>query len=284
MPYPAVVHNIMIASPSDVPDERRIARDVLHEWNSIYSRDREMVLLPIGWETHSTPQMGERPQEIINKQVLGNADVLIAVFWTRIGSPTGKSPSGTIEEIEEHIETGKPTLIYFSSAPVRPDSVDEEQYRSLKVFREECKQRGLIETYESVDEFRVKLTRNVAQLAITLTKPGEIDLVTSFERILAAGKQSKLSEEATSLLTEAANSRHGRILRSRSSSGLAIQAGGKNFVPDRSPRSESLWEDALKELINTGFIEDVGHRGEVFRVTTNGFKQADAFGAKKETA
>src|SRR5206468_6654815 len=106
MSYTATVVKVMIASPSDVPQERRLARDVIEEWNAIHAEDRGIVLMPVGWETHSSPEMGDRPQAIINRQLLRNSDLLIAVFWTRLGSPTGAAQSGTVEEIEEHLGAG----------------------------------------------------------------------------------------------------------------------------------------------------------------------------------
>jgi len=36
--------------------------------------------------------------------------------------------------MEEHITAGKPTMIYFSSKPVAPQSIDQEQYKALQVF------------------------------------------------------------------------------------------------------------------------------------------------------
>lgn len=137
MTYQATVINVMIATPSDVAKERQIVRDVLHEWNVVHSSDRRSVLMPLGWETHSAPALGGRPQAIINEQVLRLADLLVAVFWTRLGSPTGRAASGTVEEIQEHLDAGKQVMLYFSSAPVRPDSVDDVQYRALKNFRAE---------------------------------------------------------------------------------------------------------------------------------------------------
>src|SRR5258708_4201917 len=141
MSYIAQVLKIMIASPGDVAAERNVIRDVVHDWNATHSEERAQVLLPIGWETHSAPEMGDRPQEIINRQLLRGCDLLIAVFWTRIGSPTGKADSGTVEEIEEHIAAGKPAMVYFSGAPVHLESVQAEQYAALKQFRESCRQR-----------------------------------------------------------------------------------------------------------------------------------------------
>jgi hypothetical protein len=68
--YTATVINVIIASPSDVPQERLIALDVIAEWNTIHAKDRNTVLMPIGWETHSAPDTGDRPRAIINGQLL----------------------------------------------------------------------------------------------------------------------------------------------------------------------------------------------------------------------
>lgn len=127
MSYSALVFNVMIASPGDVASERSIIREVIHEWNVVHSRARNIVLLSIGWESHSSPDMGRKPQEIINSQVLDKCDLLVGVFWTRIGTPTNGYASGTVEEIEKHIETGKPAMLYFSSQPVVLDTVDLNQ-------------------------------------------------------------------------------------------------------------------------------------------------------------
>jgi hypothetical protein len=154
--YRARAIKVMIASPGDVSAERQVVRDVVHEWNAVHSEDKGIVLMPVGWETHAHPAMGARPQEIINRDVLSGCDLLVAAFWTRIGSPTGVSASGTVEEIDEHLKAAKPAMIYFSRAPVRPESIDDAQYRALLGFRANCESRGLIETYDSLGDFREK--------------------------------------------------------------------------------------------------------------------------------
>ena len=164
--YRADVVKLMIASPSDVTRERDTIRSVVHEWNSVHSEDRRLVLMPVGWNTHAEPEMGNRPQELLNQQLLADCDFLVAVFWTRIGSPTGRSVSGTVEEIEEHIGCGKLAMVYFSNAPVRPDRLDQAQYEALNQFRRECEVRGLIETYEGLQDFREKIARQLAQKVI----------------------------------------------------------------------------------------------------------------------
>ncbi|MCA9458221.1 MAG: hypothetical protein KC587_16265, partial [Nitrospira sp.] len=128
MAYKATVVPVMIASPGDVNDERDIVRRVIHDWNDVNAQRSKIMLAAVGWESHSSPELGERPQELINKRILKDCDILVGVFWTRLGTPTGKSLSGTVEEIEEHVAVGKPAMIYFSSKPVELDSVDLDQY------------------------------------------------------------------------------------------------------------------------------------------------------------
>ena len=72
--------------------------------------------MPVGWETHSHPEMNKKtksPQDVINKQVLKDCDVLIGIFWARIGTPTKKHKSGTIEEIYEFLEEGNQQKYIF---------------------------------------------------------------------------------------------------------------------------------------------------------------------------
>src|SRR5271165_4568869 len=114
MSFAARVFRVLIASPSDVLDEREIAVQTIQGWNDLNSAERQLVLLPIRWETHTAPEYGRRPQEIINRQIVDHCDLLVGVFWTRVGSPTGKADSGTIEEIERVAGLGKPIMLYFS--------------------------------------------------------------------------------------------------------------------------------------------------------------------------
>jgi hypothetical protein len=266
MSYNATVINVMLATPSDVATERQIIRDVLAEWNSTHSHDRKIVLLPIGWDTHASPQMGERAQAIINKQVLQHADLLVAVFWARLGSPTGAAPSGTVEEIEEHLRAGKPAMLYFSSAPVRPDSVNEEQYRALKEFKSQVESRGLIESYESIAEFRQKLSRQVTQTTSRVWASVAGVLIPDGTES-AQSASPRLSDDAKTLLLEAAADHQGTVLVIETFGGVQISTNGKELVEEQTPRAEARWKGAVSELLSGGFLIDRGHKGEVLSVT-----------------
>ncbi len=80
MTYQANVYRVMLASPSDVKEERAEFPRILDIWNALHSNHEKAVILPIKWETHSTPEMGDRPQAIINKQLVNDSDILVGVF------------------------------------------------------------------------------------------------------------------------------------------------------------------------------------------------------------
>lgn len=275
MGYTANVLNVMIASPSDVTQERFIVRDVIAEWNAIHAMDKRTVLMPIGWETHSVPDTGDRPQAIINGQLLKDADLLIAMFWTRLGSPTGAAPSGTVEEIEKHIATGKSAMIYFSSAPVRPDSIDNDQYSALLAFKETMRTKGLLEQYDSLSELRAKFTRQLAQKIISKFPSAPVDVSAPTNPSPVAPLIPAISPDARELLFEASKDQQGVVLNIQSLSGSSVLANGKDFIQPRNARSEAHWRSVVAELSNSGLLEDRAGKGEVFYVTGEGYRIAD---------
>jgi hypothetical protein len=277
MVFKADVFNVMIASPSDVQVERSFAREVINDWNAVNAITTRMLLQPVGWDSHSSPTMGDRPQAIINKQVLAASDLLVAIFWTRLGTPTKEAISGTVEEIDRHLQLGRPAMVYFSSAPVRLDSIDEEQYSALKEFRKDCAGRGLVETYDTPLDFRQKFTR---QLGVQINTH---DYFKGFmtESSIQSGLLShssnipQVSKEAATLLLAASQDAHGHILSIRYLSGASVSTNGKEFLDEQDARSIALWQGAVQELAALDLIEDVGAKGEIYTLTRNGYNLAD---------
>ncbi len=282
MAYSCTAYRVMIASPSDVEGERRVARDVIHEWNAIHSEHHGKVLLPVGWETHAAPVMGKRPQEVINDRVLEGCDLLVAMFWTRLGSPTGEAASGTVEEIQRHLAAKRPAMIYFSSAPVLPDSVDPEQYAELCKFRTWCLKEGLVAKYASIGEFRTEFTRHLAQTVLRedyFRDPGSTFQSEQPEHAPAPKVRHpvvpQLSHMAASLLAEAAEDRSGIIMKVVHYGGAYAQTNGKKFGSEQDPRSRAEWEQAIDDLCALGLLQERGHKGEVFGLTAEGYRIAD---------
>jgi hypothetical protein len=161
MPQEGLIYRVFIASPSDCGEERRIAPEVIAEWNAMNSWATGVILEPVMWETHAYPAVGGRPQEIINRQLVTRCDILIGAFWTGLGTPTTEAESGTAEEIEQFRSAGKRVLLYFSSAPVALESLDQAQYQALIAYRDRLAEQSLYSRYETFAQFRQLLARHL---------------------------------------------------------------------------------------------------------------------------
>lgn len=151
MTFPATVVSVMIASPGDVPEARQATYNALNKWNDANARNRGIMLLPLRWETSATPETGPHPQDVINNQLVDKADIVIALFGSRMGAATPKARSGTVEEIEGAHAAGKPVHVYFSDAPI-PHDVDMKQLARLRAFKQEFEKRGLYGSFTTADE------------------------------------------------------------------------------------------------------------------------------------
>ena len=173
MTQQATIYRILIASPSDVAEEREIAKHVIYQWNADNAMESGIVLLPVMWETDVLPGMGQEPQSIINEQIVADCDLAIALFWTRIGSKTNNARSGTVEEIRQVLANKKQVLIGFSQAPCPPSYFDAEQMTALREYQTECEQNGIIFTFSTHDDFRYILSSHLAKLTSSLTQTPE---------------------------------------------------------------------------------------------------------------
>ena len=163
MSFEAKVLRVMIASPGDVQEERQAATDEVNDWNTVNAASRGIVLLPVRWETHTTPQFGANPQVFVNKQILDEADILIGIFGIRLGTPTTQYPSGTVEEISVHAGRQKTVKLYFSTAPL-PRDYDHEQYAALERYRAKCQSEALYWPFNDVATFRKDFRRHLGNL------------------------------------------------------------------------------------------------------------------------
>jgi len=289
MAYDAKAIEIMIASPSDVVNERQAVREIIAEWNAVYSRREAVCLMAVGWETHSSPELAGRPQQIINERVLENADLVVGIFWTRVGSPTGKSISGSVEEIERHLAAGKPVMLYFSTAPVVPSTLNKDQFDALEKFKTWAKSQGLIQEFENLEDFKSKF-RNQLQLSLNANEHlqniiSEASADFTDLSVTAAGfEKSQLGEDAQALVVAAAKDKNGMILIRRHLGGSHISAGGQKFASDGDRREVARWVAAAEELNDSGFSRDINGKREIFELTHAGYQLAESLTAGREDA
>jgi hypothetical protein len=201
VPFKADTYRVLIASPSDLEDERRAATEAVNDWNAQHAAAEAIVLLPVKWETHATPQMGVRPQEVVNRQLVSNSDLLVGMFWTKVGASTGVAESGTIEEIDEFVRAGKPSMLYFSNRLVDPNRIDLRQQRKLRQFKSTTYKNALVGSFASPDELRLLLLRDLTNKVRQMTagrRPPRADKLEQASRIaelMVSFRRNKITPE-----------------------------------------------------------------------------------------
>lgn len=243
MSYDASVYKVLIASPSDVSQEREAISQAIYEWNVVNSEQERTVLLPVRWETHSTPEFsGGNTQEILNRQLVRGCDVLVGAFWTKVGSPTERYDSGTLEEIEEFIQDRKPILLYFSKRDL-PRDVDLEQVQKLRIFKGKYQSQGIYKEYENASHLigllkddLVRVIRSITIGQIRTEEIGSLAILPSKEEKSTAHRCQEVNEKLNTLFRE-----NERVFLEYGPYSVRAQ----KFISD----SASIWDNKCKEVI-----------------------------------
>lgn len=155
MTYSATAFRLLISAPSDVrTDDIAAVVGTVGRWNAIYGQQFGAVVVPTNWKQHSTASFGVRPQEALNEQLVDEADVVIALFWHRLGSPTGEAESGTVEEIEKAHESGAYVGVLRCRRDIPQEDLDTEQMENLKRFYDRIQDHALIGDYANESALR----------------------------------------------------------------------------------------------------------------------------------
>jgi hypothetical protein len=129
------IKRVFLACPGDLSAERSKFMRLLETVNNLRAHSLGFHLQAVGWE-RVIPSHG-RPQSLINQE-LNTADLVVVMFWNRIGSPASdhSSETGTMEEYKLARSTferhGFPTVwVYFKS----PTAELDDQLQGVLEFR-----------------------------------------------------------------------------------------------------------------------------------------------------
>ena len=161
MAFSATVIRVLLASASDVEEERESVHAFINEWNESNTISEKVVLWPVTLSSLDVPETTGASRETITAKLVNDCDILIGLFWTRTDGNTGGGKSRMIEVMEQFVKTGKPSLLYFSTQPVVPDSIDPDQYAQLRGFKEGARKKGGIHQYSSPDELMEMVNNQV---------------------------------------------------------------------------------------------------------------------------
>lgn len=239
----------MIGCPSDIKDEINVVYDVLNEWNDCNSETNNIVLLPIHWSKSSFPEVGAHPQKILDKQLVDKSDLMVCIFWTKLGTPTDTDESGTIEEIKEHIKAGKNVMVFFKNS-ANLSSLDTEQFKQVQNFKKRFP--GLYADFNDEKDFKDIFLK-------ALQKYINQKWLNNKAQSQQEGKPTakKFNAEEFEILREWVNSGDGTLNILGSGGDEHYEFGNKIYSPEDG-KDKAEFRDFIDRLKYASFIEYKG--------------------------
>lgn len=154
MNHKSKIIKVTLCGPGDVEKEIKIAREVIDKWNQTHWESTGWGLKTQHWNTDAVPTLAERGQAAINHQLIDDSDIIVAVLWSRLGTPTGLADSGTEEEITRAMAREIRVLSYFSDLEAPGTHHDKIQAEKLAAFRSKMMKSALPFTFKSRKQFR----------------------------------------------------------------------------------------------------------------------------------
>jgi hypothetical protein len=163
------VIRVFLASPSDLAEERRIARAAVDEINKTVARPAGFHVDLIGWE--DTLSSARRPQAIINDE-METCQMFIGMLWARWGTPPdidGHFTSGFEEEFklasDRHAKSGEPHVtLFFKDVEQSKLSDAGPELSKVVAFRDRiiAEKKVLFETFADANGFGQKVRLSIA--------------------------------------------------------------------------------------------------------------------------
>ncbi|MBR3327063.1 MAG: hypothetical protein IKG22_07045 [Atopobiaceae bacterium] len=168
MPKALTRYTVLLSAPGDAAHECEIADEELQKINRTHSSETGIDFYPTDWRRDSRADSGDEPQKLLNRQIVEDADIILAIFKERFGTPTSQYGSGTEEEIMLGLEMGKPVLVYFWNP--RPDFVpkDANQYAKIGALRSRLQSKVMYQVFSDEAALRNKITHDFTKLLYEL--------------------------------------------------------------------------------------------------------------------
>lgn len=232
--------NVVLCGPGDVERELEIARAVIDEWNERNFGTLNCGIKSAHWSTDAVPSMEARGQQVINWQLIDEADLVVALFWRRLGTPTGLYESGTAEEICRAQARGIDVMVYFSKIEDPRPIEDPDQWDRLQAFQAKALVAGFPWTFRSRKEFRERfaahLDKKMPEILARKKRGGSKKTGTSIEQTQTGGSGNfQIAGDGNVLNLSSASPKRPRVVIERS--------------PDHlSPTEQKRVSDWIEEL------------------------------------
>jgi len=161
-------YRCLLIAPSDVEDGCRVLLDLVRDWNAHLGKELGARVELVRWRSHATPDARQPAQPTINEQIVDDCDLAVALFWSRLGTPTETAESGSVEEIERLTTAGIRVMLYFSDAAVEQAALKGDQYSRLQTYRDKMQLAAFCWSYANDDvlqrQVMLHLTSAISEL------------------------------------------------------------------------------------------------------------------------
>lgn len=252
---------VALVCPTDVSAEVEVARETVALMNNMIEYTGERISL-WHWERDLIPALHPGGAQGLTDSHMKpeELDLVIGVFWSRLGTPVFGSDSGTVHELELAWQgwrsRGRPdVLLFFSHAKVDPQLPEAAllEMARLAAFRRRVPAEQSVKDFESLDEFRDQLSRAlgtwIGTRRVARRKPvtnglfAIPELLDSIPRLRVNQRLGQLIESSSVVVVEGL-------------SGVGKTHVVANLVKDRYSASTCLWYDmpsagTLDELLSS---------------------------------
>lgn len=170
-----------------------------------------------------------------------------------LGSPPEKDIARSLEKIEQHLKAFAQPIKNMGDIP---KSLESHSWKGVRLQ---------LDTFGEIAH---------ALLSGRANDDGHNEVPDFVAALKAESSSGDLTAEAKAIL-KASAAGNGIIIYRHHSRGQDIQAGGGSLIPDQRPRTIATWMGGLEDLQHRRYIRDVSLKGEMFRVTREGYDAAE---------
>lgn len=165
-------YTLLLSSPGDAVPFCEVADRAMQAVNRSLSDATGVELYSTDWRRDSRPDSGAEPQALLNRQIVDDADIVLAIFYKRFGSPTRQYGSGTEEEIRLGLQQKKTVLLYIWEPPEDYEPAEPEQLASIQRLKADLGKSVMYKSFTDENDFEVKARHDLTALMLDLEGGG----------------------------------------------------------------------------------------------------------------
>ncbi len=186
--------HIVLASPSDLQEERQMIKELVASGNPLYMKNDICIDLRM-WENVPPGMNDDGPQGVIDDDLeISKADIFICLYWKRIGTKIkNENVAGTEHELNLALENfqkcHKPDIkVFFKEIQ---NQTDDSEFEEIMRIRERLQPQGLYTPFKSTDELK-RLVNQIIQAEVMRRIKTQIKIVPEIHNFIEVSTTSEL--------------------------------------------------------------------------------------------